>query len=309
MKKETRLSFGEELVEIGKNENIFVIDCDLAGSTKIDLFKKKYPDRFIEAGIAEGNAVGVAAGIAETGKIVFVSSFAEFITLRVADIVRQSVCYNNENVKLVGSHSGLSASKDGATHQALEDISLMSAIPNIKIYSPSTDILTKKVVKKMETENCPTYLRLSREKREEYYDDVKNVNTDINIFGDKKDFVIFTYGDMLEEAMETKKYLESKNIFGMVIDVVTLKPINEKKIIDILNNSGICIVLENHSKYGGLFSRISEIIVENGVNKKVKSFSMTTFGRSGSFEELLDKYKISSKYVIDYILEQLRAKK
>ena len=227
----TRESFGKALAEL-KNENIVVLDADLDTSTKTDLFKEKHPDRFIEVGIAEADMIGTAAGLATCGKIPFAATFAAFATGRCYDQIRISVAYPNLNVKICGTHAGVTVGEDGATHQMLEDINLMRGMPNMTVISPSDDVQTKKLVSKIAEYQGPVYLRLSRHKTPILYEN--DVDFEIGKavqIGEGQDGTIFATGVTVSESIKAQEKLLQKGIDVRVIDVHTIKPIDEEMII------------------------------------------------------------------------------
>lgn len=254
MKKATRQSYGEALEIIGKDENVFVLDADLSSSTKTQMFASKYPDRFINLGISEADMVGTAAGIALMSKIVFASSFAIFLVGRAYDQIRQSIAYNNANVKLVSTHSGLSAGQDGATHQMLEDIAVIRSLPNMKIYVPSDDISTKKIIERVYKEKGPAYIRLSRLDTECIYKEDEDFSNSLSkTFGDGDFATIFAIGDVLERAIEAKKILQEKDDINIrVIDMFSIKPIDEENILKAAKETEHLFSLEDHNIIGGL---------------------------------------------------------
>lgn len=306
MKKATRESYGEILKEIGKDKNIYVLDADLSTSTKTSEFAKIYPDRFINLGISEQDMIGTAAGIALSGKTVFCSSFAVFLVGKAYDQIRLSIAYNDTNVKLVASHAGLSPGEDGATHQMLEDISIMRTLPNMRVFVPSDDISTKKIIKQVIKDKKPAYIRLSRMKTDIIYNDEEEfVLGGSRTHGDGLDATIFAIGDVFERALKVKEILkEEYNIDIRVVDMYSIKPIDKDNILKNAKETNILISLENHSIIGGLGSAISEVLTDN-YPKKLKRIGINDeFGKSGKAEELLDKYGLSIENIIEIILEE-----
>ena len=295
----TRESFGKALANI-RNNKIMVFDSDVCTSTKTDLFAEKHPDRFYQMGIAEADMIGTAAGFATCGKIPFVATFAAFATGRVYDQIRQSVAYPNLNVKIVGTHSGITVGEDGATHQMLEDISLMRTLPNMTVISPSDDTQTKSLLKEIVKHEGPVYLRLSREKTPIIY--AKDVDFQIGKgvqLTEGEDGTIFATGDLLWEALKIQEKLASLNIGLRVVDIHTIKPIDEDLIVKCARETGKLYSLEDHNIIGGLGSAISEVLTDKHP-KKLKRFGMKDeFGRSGKSADLLKFYKLDYESILE----------
>ena len=229
----TRESFGKALVELGKeNKDVVVLTADLAGATKTSLFEKEFPDRFINVGIAEQNLIGISAGLATTGKIPFASTFAMFAAGRAYDQIRNSVAYPKLNVKICGTHAGVTVGEDGATHQMLEDLSLMRSIPNMTVLCPSDDTQTKWAIKEMAKFDGPVYIRLARVATPVIYDENQKFEIGKMVqIGDGTDATIFTTGVEVAEALKAKEELEKENINIRVVDVHTIKPIDREMIV------------------------------------------------------------------------------
>ena len=308
MKKATRESYGEFLKEEGKNKNFYVLDADLSSSTKTEEFNKNYPERFLNMGIAEQDMVGTAAGIALSGKTVFCSTFAIFLVGKTYDQIRLAIAYNDANVKLVSSHSGLSPGEDGATHQMLEDIAIMRAMPNMRVFVPSDDISTKKILKEISKDKKPAYVRLSRSKTSQIHseNDIFEIGKSISI-GNGNDVTLFAIGDVLERAVEVKKILEKEhNINIRVIDMYSIKPIDEEIILKSAKETKLLVSMENHNILGGLGGAISEVLTDKYPKKLLRLGVNDTFGESGKAEELLDKYGLSVERIVNLILEGLK---
>ena len=307
MKKATRESYGEFLREAGKNKYIYVLDADLSSSTKTQEFNNIYPKRFINMGISEQDMIGTAAGIALSGKIVFCSSFAIFLVGKAYDQIRMSIAYNNANVKLVSTHSGLSPGEDGPTHQMLEDISIMRTLPNMRVFVPSDDISTKKILEEVIKDDKPAYIRLSRLKTDIIYDEKEEfILGKSKVIGNGKDATIFAVGDVLERVLQAKQILkENYNIDIRVVDMYSIKPIDENIIIDSAKNTKVLLSIENHNIIGGLGSAISEVLTAK-YPKKIKRLGINDrFGKSGKAEELMDKYGLSVDEIIKEVLGEL----
>ena len=304
-KKATRQSYGETLEKLGeKYSDIVVLDADLATATKTINFAKKFPERFFDMGIAESNMMSTAAGMATTGKVPFASTFAVFATGRSYDQIRNSICYPNLNVKICGTHYGITVGEDGATHQMLEDISLMRTLPNMKVLSPSDDTETKWAIEEAYKQNGPVYVRLSRMATPIIYDENQKFEFGKMIqIGDGKDATIFATGDVLPEALKAKTILKEKGIFVRVIDVHTIKPIDEDMIIKCAKETKRLISIEDHNIIGGLGSAISEVLTSKFPAKLERMGMNDEFGRSGKAEELMKFYGVNFEKIVDKILK------
>lgn len=302
-KKATRESFGEALAEIGKdNENVVVLDADLAGATKSGIFAKEFPDRFFDIGIAEQDMIATAAGLSTCGKIPFACSFAVFSTGRAYDQVRNSVCYPKLNVKICGSHAGVTVGEDGGTHQMLEDINLMRGLPNMVVFSPSDDTQTKWIVNEMTKMKGPQYIRTCRAKSPKIYDENQEFNFGKAIqIGDGKDATIFATGICTSEALKAKEELEKEGINVRVVDIFTIKPIDEEIIIKCAKETKKLISVEDHNIIGGLGSAISEVLTDKYPAKLIRMGIKDTFGESGKAEELMKKYNIDKDSIINCV--------
>lgn len=299
-KKATRQSYGEALLELGKeNKNIVVLDADLSTATKTNIFSKEFPDRFLDMGIAEANMIGTAAGLSTCGKIPYASTFAVFAAGRAYDQIRNSVCYPNLNVKICATHSGITVGEDGATHQMLEDISMMRTLPNITVISTSDDIQTKWAVKEIANIKGPVYLRLARMKTAKIYDesDKFEIGKAVQI-GEGTDATVFATGVTVEQALIAKEKLKEKGIDIRVIDIHTIKPIDKEMIIKCAKETKKLISIEDHSIIGGLGSSISEVLTDEYPTKIERMGINDTFGKSGKAEELMKYFKITSEDII-----------
>lgn len=301
----TRESFGNSLKELGKeNENIVVLDADLAGATKTSIFKKEFPDRFFDMGIAESNMVSVAAGLASCGKIPFAASFAAFVTGRAYDQIRSSVAYPNLNVKLCGSHYGLAVGEDGATHQMLEDISLMRTMPNIVIFSPSDDTQTRWAVSEATKINGPVYMRFCRLATPLIYDENQKFEFGKGVMhGEGTKACIFATGDMVVEALTAQEELKEKGIDIRVVDIHTIKPIDKELIVKCAKECDKLISIEDHSVYGGLGDSILDILSEEYPKKLRKLGVRDEFGTSGKAKEVMAKYGLTAEKLVEEVLK------
>ena len=300
----TRESYGNILTQLGKeNEKIVVLDADLSTATKTINFAKEFPDRFFDIGIAEADMMGTAAGFATCGKIPFASTFAVFAAGRAYDQIRNSICYPNLNVKICATHAGITVGEDGATHQMLEDISLMRSIPNMKVFCPSDDIQTKWLIKEISNINGPCYVRLCRLATPVIYDEKQEFEIGKMVkFGDGTDATIFATGVTVSEALQAKDELKKHGIDVRVIDVCSIKPIDEEMIINCAKQTKRLISVEDHSIIGGIGSAISDVLVSKYPAKLEKMGIMDCFGKSGNANELLKYFKIDKDAIVNKVL-------
>ena len=297
----TRESFGKALAEL-KDENIVVLDADLSSSTKTNLFQEKYPNRFIENGIAEADMIGTAAGLATCGKIPFAATFAAFATGRVYDQIRNSIAYPNLNVKIVGTHSGITVGEDGATHQMLEDINLMRGLPNMTVISPSDDVSTKKLVKEIAKFDGPVYLRVSRMKTPIIYTDDTEFKIGKGIeIGEGTDGTIFATGDILAEVLKAQELLKEDDIDIRVVDMYSIKPIDRDLIVKCAKETGILFSVEDHNIIGGLGSAVAEVLCDECPKKLHRIGISDTFGKSGTEKDLLKYYKLDAESIYEFV--------
>ena len=302
-KKATRQSYGETLLDLGKeNKDVVVLDADLATATKTSLFAKEFPDRFFDMGIAEANMIGTAAGFATCSKIPYASTFAVFAAGRAYDQIRNSVCYPNLNVKICATHAGITVGEDGATHQMLEDISMMRTLPNMTVISTSDDAQTKWAVKEISKIKGPVYLRLARMKTSQIYDenDKFEIGKAIQI-GDGTDATVFATGITVEQALIAKEKLKEKGIDIRVVDIHTIKPIDKEMVVKCAKETKKLISIEDHSIIGGLGSTISEVLTEQYPTKIERLGINDTFGKSGKAEELMKYFHITAEDIIEKI--------
>lgn len=302
-KKATRQSYGEALVEIGReNGNIVVFDADLSTATKTNLFAKEFPNRFFDMGIAEQNMISTAAGMATCGKIAYASTFAMFAAGRAYDQIRNSVCYPNLNVKICATHAGITVGEDGATHQMIEDISLMRTIPNMTVLSTSDDIQTKWAVKEISKIKGPVYLRLSRLATPIIYDENQKFEIGKAIqIGDGTDGTIFATGVTVAEAIKAQENLKSKGIDVRVVDIHTIKPIDKEMIIKCAKETNKLISIEDHNIIGGLGSAISEVLTDEYPATLIRLGIKDTFGKSGKAEELMKYFGITAEKIVEQL--------
>ena len=298
-----RNAYGETLVRLGKkNKNLVVLDADLSKSTKTIKFAEKYPDRFFEMGIAEANMISTAAGFASCGKIPFVSTFAVFATGRVYDQIRMDVAYSKANVKIFATHGGISVGKDGASHQMIEDIALMRVLPNMKVFAPSDATMTEKIVTLMAETIGPMYARVGRANAPLIYNkkDLEKVKIGKGmVVKEGSDISFITTGTMVEPALEARSILKKQGISAKVVDMHTIKPIDEKLIEKCTKDTNAIITAEEHSVIGGLGAAVSEIIAEKGfITKFYRMGIRDIFSESGEPKDLLEKYKLNRKYMV-----------
>ena len=299
----TRQSYGEALLELGKeNKNVVVLDADLSTATKTNFFAKEFPERFFEMGISEQDMIGTAAGFATCGKIPYASTFAVFAAGRAYDQIRNSICYPNLNVKICATHSGITVGEDGATHQMLEDISMMRTLPNMKVICPSDAIQTKWAVKEISKINGPVYLRLSRLATPIIYEENKKFEIGKAVqIGDGTDASIIATGDVVCEALKAKEELEQNGIFVRVIDMHTIKPIDKEIIVKCAKETNKIITIEDHSTIGGLGSAVCEVLAEECPCIVNRMGVKDRFGKSGTAEELLREFELDSEHIVEKI--------
>ncbi|MDR0978870.1 MAG: transketolase family protein [Lachnospiraceae bacterium] len=299
----TRQSYGETLVKLGhQNENIVVLDADLSEATKTSLFKKEFPNRFFDMGIAEQDMMSTAAGMSTCGKIPFVSTFAVFAAGRAYDQIRNSICYPKLNVKICATHAGITVGEDGATHQMLEDISLMRSIPNMTVMCTSDDVQTRWAVEEISKIKGPVYLRLCRLATPVIYDDTSKFEIGKAVqIGEGTDATVIATGVTVAEAVLAKEELEKAGINIRVIDMHTIKPIDKEIIIKAAKETKRIITIEDHSVIGGLGSAASEVLSESYPFKIERMGINDTFGKSGEAKKLMEYYKITAKDIVEKI--------
>ena len=297
----TRQSYGEALAELGeKNENVVVFDSDLSGATKTSIFAKKFPERFFDMGIAEQDMMSTAAGMSTFGKIPYASTFAVFAAGRAYDQIRNSICYPKLNVKICATHCGVTVGEDGATHQMIEDLSLMRTLPNMTVMSTSDDTQTKWAIKEIAKIQGPIYLRLARMETPILYDE----NTKFEIgkaiqIGEGTDGTVFATGITVSEAIKAQEILKQEGINIRVVDMHTIKPIDKEIIIKSAKETKKLISIEDHNIIGGLGSAISEVLTEEYPTKLIRLGIKDVFGKSGKAEELIKYFGITADNIIE----------
>lgn len=299
--------YGQTLVELGRrNPNIVVLDADLSGSTRTSLFAKEFPERFFNFGVAEQNMMATSAGLASCGKIVFVSTFAIFATGRAWDQVRNTVCYNNFNIKIVASHAGISVGPDGASHQAIEDITLMRVIPNMTILVPCDGPETREVILAVAQRPGPAYVRLGRPKIPTLLKEDKFQLGKARFLRQGKDLSIIACGIMVKEALDAASVLEKDGIEASVIDMHTIKPLDVQTIIDVARSTKRIVVCEEHMITGGLASAVSEVLSEKIPTPLVRIGIKDKFGQSGDPEDLMREYNLTAQDIVKACKKLLR---
>ena len=304
----TRDSYGNALVELGKeHENLVVLDADLAAATKTGIFKKEFPERHIDCGIAEGNMAGVAAGLAATGKVVFMSSFAMFAAGRAYEQVRNSIAYPHLNVKIGATHAGISVGEDGATHQCNEDIALMRTIPGMTVINPSDDVEARAAVKAAYELDGPVYLRFGR-----LAVPVINDNPDYKfeigkgvLLKEGKDVTIISTGLCVSASLEAAEKLEAEGIDAEVINIHTIKPLDEELIEASAKKTGKVVTVEEHSIIGGLGSAVCEALSETVPTPVLRIGINDVYGESGPAKALIAKYGLDSEGIYKKVKEYL----
>ena len=303
----TREAYGKALSELGNtNNNIVVLDADLSKSTKTADFAAAHPERFINVGIAEQNLVGIAAGLANYGKIPFASTFAVFAAGRAFEIIRNSVCYPNVNVKIAATHAGISVGEDGGSHQSIEDIALMNSLPNMTVIVPADARETEEVIKYAAEHDGPVYIRLGRLAADDLFGaDYKYQHGKGVQLTDGDDVAIFATGLMTSEAKKAAETLKADGINVRVINIPTIKPIDRAIIEKAARECKFIVTAEEHSVIGGLGSVVADVVTETFPTKVVKIGINDTFGESGTPAELLEKYGMTAANVVKVVKENL----
>ena len=297
--KAMREAYGETLVELGKtNSNIVVLDADVSSSTRSIFFKAAFPKRFFNIGIAEGNMAGIAAGFAAAGKIPFINTFAFLLALRAADPIRSLIAYNKLNVKICGSYGGFSDSYDGASHQSVEDISIMRSLPNMTVIVACDEYEARMATLKAAEHEGPVYIRLSRNEIPPIYK--KDMDFQIGkgiVLKTGKDLTIIANGYMVTKALEAAEMLKGENIQAEVIDMHTVKPVDEELIVASAAKTGAVVTAEEHSIYGGLGSAVAEVLSKKLPMPLEMVGIKDSFGESGEYEALLSKYGLDCEAI------------
>lgn len=299
MAKATREAYGETLKELGAQiPEIVVLDADLSASTKTAVFAKAFPDRFFDTGIAEGNMMSVAAGLAASGKIPFASTFAVFGAGRAYEQIRNSICYPNLNVKVAVTHAGLTVGEDGATHQMLEDIALMRALPNMTVVVPADAAETAQVICWAASYQGPVYIRMGRAKVEDVISpDAEFVPGKSTTLADGSDVTLMACGIMTQQALQAAKMLAEKGISARVINMSSIKPIDEAAIVKAAKETGAIVTCEEHTVMGGLGSAVAEVVVRHCPVPMAMVGTEDVFGQSGKASEVLKVYGLSPEHI------------
>ena len=303
MKHETRVAYGEALKELAEvNKDVVVFDADLSKSTKTAEMKKADPARHFNAGIAECNMLGMAAGMAASGKIPFASSFAVFAAGRAFEIIRNSIAYPRLNVKIVATHAGLSVGEDGASHQAIEDIALMRSLPNMRVFVASDYYETKALIRHVATIDGPCYVRLQRGKSDDIYDEDTEFDFDkVRTLKEGGDIALIATGLMTQAALKAADTLKEKGLDVSVYEVVSLKPIDEEGILKIVAKHKKNFTIEEHNIIGGLYGAVSEVTAKAPSNPVYPIGVNDTFGESGTADEVMAKYGLTADHIVDVV--------
>jgi len=307
----TREAYGNALAEFGSDSRIVVFDADLSKSTKTDTFKKKYPERFFNMGIAEANMMVTAAGMASCGKIAFASTFAMFAAGRAFEQIRNSICYPKLNVKIGATHAGLTVGEDGASHQAIEDIAIMRALPNMTVISPADAVETRHVIKAAIEHDGPVYIRLGRLSVPVIFDESSykyELGKGITL-SEGSDATIIATGLMVHAALEAKDALKQEGINARVIDLHTIKPIDADIIIKAAKETGAIVTAEEHNIIGGLGSAVAEVVSENHPVPVLRVGVRDKFGKSGKPDALLEMYGLTAASIAARTKEALKLKR
>ncbi len=309
-KKDTRSGFGDAMTELGKtNPNVVALCADLTGSLKLEKFQQLYPERFFQVGIAEANMISIAAGLTIGGKIPFTSTFANFSTGRVYDQIRQSVAYSEKNVKICASHAGLTLGEDGATHQILEDLGLMKMLPGMVVINPCDYNQTKAATKAIADYVGPVYLRFGRPAIPVFTDaDQKFEIGKAWMVNEGKDVSIFATGHMVWEAIKAGEILAEKGIDAEIINIHTIKPLDEKAILDSVKKTGCAVSAEEHNILGGLGESIARTLGVNLPSPIEFVGTKDTFGESGTPDQLMEKYGLTANDIVAASLKAIERK-
>ncbi len=309
-KKDTRSGFGDGLLEAGKkNDQVVGLCADLIGSLKMGAFQKEFPDRFFQTGIAEANMMGLAAGMTIGGKIPFTGTFANFSTGRVYDQIRQSIAYSEKNVKICASHAGVTLGEDGATHQILEDIGMMRMLPNMTVINPCDYNQTKAATLAIADHEGPVYLRFGRPKVPVFTteDQKFEIGKAINMI-EGSDVTIFATGHLVWEAVEAEAILREKGISVELINIHTIKPIDEEAILKSVAKTGCVVTAEEHQRNGGLGDAVAQVLAQNNPSPQEYVAVNDKFGESGKPDELMKKYGLDAEHIVTAVEKVIKRK-
>lgn len=309
-KKDTRSGFGDGLLEAGKkNDQVVGLCADLIGSLKMGAFQKEFPDRFFQTGIAEANMMGLAAGMTIGGKIPFTGTFANFSTGRVYDQIRQSIAYSEKNVKICASHAGITLGEDGATHQILEDIGMMRMLPNMTVINPCDYNQTKAATLAIADHEGPVYLRFGRPKVPVFTTEGEKfeIGKAINMI-EGSDVTIFATGHLVWEAVEAEAILREKGISVELINIHTIKPIDEEAILKSVAKTGCVVTAEEHQRNGGLGDAVAQVLAQNNPSPQEYVAVNDKFGESGKPDELMKKYGLDAEHIVTAVEKVIKRK-
>ncbi|MHC1708105.1 MAG: transketolase family protein [Bacteroidales bacterium] len=309
-KKETRAGFGEGLLELGRiNPNVVALSADLSESVRMDAFIREFPDRFIQVGIAEANMMSIAAGLTIGGKVPFTGTFANFSTSRVYDQIRQCIAYSNKNVKICASHAGLTLGEDGATHQMLEDIGMMRMLPNMTVVVPCDFNQTKAATLAVGSFVGPVYLRFGRPKVPNFIpDSLPFLIGKAQVLTEGNDISLIATGHMVWQALEAREMLIEKGLSVEVINIHTIKPLDETAIIQSARKTGCIVTAEEHQRNGGLGEAVAQVLARNFPVPQEMIAVNDTFGESGKPEELLIKYGLDARNIFEAAVKAIDRK-
>jgi len=309
-KKDTRSGFGDGLTELGKsNPNVVALCADLTGSLKMNEFKKNHPERFFQVGVAEANMIGIAAGLTIGGKIPFTGTFANFSTGRVYDQIRQSIAYSGKNVKICASHAGITLGEDGATHQILEDIGMMKMLPGMTVINTCDYNQTKAATIAIANYKGPVYLRFGRPKVPVFTPGNQNFEIGKAVqLQEGEDVTIVATGHLVWEALEAAKILHDKGISADVINIHTIKPLDQEAIIKSVNKTGCVVTAEEHNFFGGLGESVARILASNNPSPQEFVAVNDTFGESGTPAQLMEKYGLNANSIVVKVERVLKRK-
>jgi transketolase len=309
-KKDTRSGFGDGLTELGKsNPNVVALCADLTGSLKMNEFKKNHPERFFQIGVAEANMIGIAAGLTIGGKIPFTGTFANFSTGRVYDQIRQSIAYSGKNVKICASHAGITLGEDGATHQILEDIGMMKMLPGMTVINTCDYNQTKAATIAIANHKGPVYLRFGRPKVPVFTPENQNFEIGKAIqLQEGKDVTIIATGHLVWESLEAAKILHEKGVSADVINIHTIKPLDQDAIIKSVNKTGCVVTAEEHNYMGGLGESVSRVLASNRPTPQEFVATNDTFGESGKPAQLMEKYGLTASSIVEKAKRVLKRK-
>jgi transketolase len=309
-KKDTRSGFGDGLTELGKtNENVVALCADLTGSLKMDEFKENHPERFFQVGIAEANMMGIAAGMTIGGKIPFTGTFANFSTGRVYDQIRQSIAYSGKNVKICASHAGVTLGEDGATHQILEDLGLMKMLPGMTVINTCDYNQTKAATIKIANHKGPVYLRFGRPKVANFTPEDQNFEIGKAVhLQEGTDVTIVATGHLVWEALQAAESLHNQGISAEVINIHTIKPLDNKAILNSVTKTGCIVTAEEHNYLGGLGESVARVLAESTPTPQEFVATQDTFGESGTPEQLMEKYGLNADAIVKAALKVIARK-